>query len=87
MDRRGDHETYRGVVYVLCDRYMIAADPFTLNIRVNLDGDKYKYAEINVTMVGYHVSVYDRFHRKTHNSFIREIAHLLSYFDEIIRSK
>ena len=86
MDK-GDHETYRALVYVLCDKFMIAANPLTLNIRVNLDGNKYKFAEINAAMIGYHVYVYDRFHQQTHRAFIKEISYILLYFDELIRSK
>jgi hypothetical protein len=83
--RRGDHETYRALVYVLCDQFMIAANPAKLSIRVNLDGNKYKIAEIQAAMIGYHIFVYDKYDNLTHRTFMQEIRQILNYFDELIR--
>ena len=79
MVSKEDHETYRALVYTLCDRFMIAADPVTVTIRVNINGIKYKYAVISVALIGFHINLHDRCGRHISKTFLTSINSTLEY--------
>jgi len=79
MVNHEDHETYRALVYTMCDKYMIMADPHSLTIKINIDSDEYQYIEIQVAMIGCHIKVYNRVHIVIHRSFLKGINNVLGY--------
>lgn len=81
MVNKADHETYRGLVYVLCDKYMIAADPKKLNIRVNIDRGECKYVEIKVAILGFHIYVYNKYDMVSQHSFLQNLGHVVKFLD------
>lgn len=79
MVSKVDRETYKALVYSLCDQYMIAANPDTLTVKVNIDSKKYKFSEIQIATLGFHVQVYNRYHKLSKHAFLRNLSLLLNF--------
>jgi len=80
---REDCETYRALIYTLCDKYMIVADPKSLTIRVNLKYLGYKYLEIQVALVGCHSRLVNNFNEVIHTYFCNNIISIVEYINNL----
>lgn len=76
-------ETYKTLVSALCTRCMIAANPRTLTIKINMEEDSdISYAEISIQDECFHVYMYNKYHYIVEHYYCTNIERVLGLLNE-----